>query len=568
MPKPVVLIGAEFEENLSLRYLAAAVATDGYAVELIPYNFPHEADGITARVADLDPLLVGISIPFQLRAMDQLGLAAGLREAGVRVPIVVGGHFATFEFEAIIANHPAIDAVVRHEGEATFQELVRHVDREGTLPDSCRGAIVRNGSGWTDDGKRTLPKLDSLAWPDRRGEPHTVLGVRTSPLVGSRGCYADCSFCCIFAYADNADGARYRMRSVEDIVAEMEREYHQRGVRLFVFHDDNFFVPSERRNLARYSHMKELLAAAEMTDIALVIKCRPNDVTPALFSLLKSMGMLRAYVGIETNSDEGVVSLNRRITSEDNARALDVFRSLDVYCSFNVLIFDPEATVEGVRRNLDFMERYAEIPFNFCRAEVYAGTPLKNILEHQGRLRGDYLAWNYEMRDERVELLFRVASTAFASRNFKSDGVHNLNLGIRFDNEVMRWFYPECWDAEWHRGVTDLSRRIGRDSVGHMRDALEFVSSNDPYDQGTVKQFTIDLARRVARADLGFVQQIRSRRAEMEHRIAERRGIEARQDRRSGQAPVWAAETARLGSSTGSVLSTEILPAPATAGAS
>ena len=59
-----------------------------------------------------------------------------------------------------------------------------------------------------------------------------------------------------------------------------------------------------------------------MTDIALVIKCRPNDVTPELFALLKSMGLLRAYVGIETNSDEGIVSLNRRITSDDNRRAL------------------------------------------------------------------------------------------------------------------------------------------------------------------------------------------------------------------------------------------------------
>ncbi len=35
--------------------------------------------------------------------------------------------------------------------------------------------------------------------------------------------------------------------------------------------------------------------------------------------------MIRAYVGIETNSDEGIVSLNRRITSQDNQRALAVF---------------------------------------------------------------------------------------------------------------------------------------------------------------------------------------------------------------------------------------------------
>ena len=38
MPRPIVLVGAEFEENLSLRYLAAAVAQDGLETVLLPFN--------------------------------------------------------------------------------------------------------------------------------------------------------------------------------------------------------------------------------------------------------------------------------------------------------------------------------------------------------------------------------------------------------------------------------------------------------------------------------------------------------------------------------------------------
>jgi radical SAM superfamily enzyme YgiQ (UPF0313 family) len=199
--------------------------------------------------------------------------------------------------------------------------------------------------------------LDDLV-SDRRGEPHDVMGVPVAPIVGSRGCYADCSFCCIYAYAENADGARYRRRSPENIAAEMRREYSERGVRLFIFHDDNFFVPSAKLNIKRYERLKELLTEHRMNDIALVIKCRPNDVDPELFVLLKSIGLIRAYVGIETNSDEGIVSLNRRITSADNRRALAVLRELDVYYSYNVLIFDPEATLTGIERNLDFMAEF------------------------------------------------------------------------------------------------------------------------------------------------------------------------------------------------------------------
>lgn len=85
----------------------------------------------------------------------------------------------------------------------------------------------------------------------------------------------------------------------------MSQEYVHRGVRLFVFHDDNFLVPSRRKNLERYGQLKRLLQDRWMQDIGLVIICRPDDVDVELFELLKSMGTTRAYVGIKTNSPKG-----------------------------------------------------------------------------------------------------------------------------------------------------------------------------------------------------------------------------------------------------------------------
>jgi anaerobic magnesium-protoporphyrin IX monomethyl ester cyclase len=441
MAPVVALVGAEFEENLSLRYLAATVERAGFRAEIVPFNDDARRPEVAARVLALEPLVVGLSVPFQVRARQLLAVAQDLRAGGYAGHVCIGGHFATFEYANLLRDYPAIDSVVRHEGEDVFRELCESL-RDGRPPGPLAGLALRGPSGPVLGPDRLLPPLDQLAHPDRRGLPHDVLGVPTAPIVGSRGCYADCSFCCIFAYAENAKGPRYRRRSVADVVSEMKAERERRGIRLFVFHDDNFFLPHLPANLKRYREMRDLLRAEGLDDVALVVKCRPNDVDRELFALLKEIGVIRAYVGIETNSDEGIVSLNRRITSADNRRALRLLDELDVYCSFNVLIFDPEATLDGVAANLDFMEEMADRPFNFCRAEVYAGTPLRHHLEAQGRLHGDYFAWGYEMRAPRVELLFRIASTAFSSRNFKPDGVHNLNMGIRFDNEVMRFFHP------------------------------------------------------------------------------------------------------------------------------
>jgi hypothetical protein len=282
-----------------------------------------------------------------------------------------------------------------------------------------------------------------------------------------------------------------------------------------------------------------------------------------LFALLKSMGMVRAYVGIETNSDEGVVSLNRRITSDDNERAMELLRELEVYSSFNVLIFDPEATLEGVGKNLDFMERWADVPFNFCRAEVYAGTPLKTKLEAEGRLRGDFLAWTYSMKDPRTELLFRIATTAFHARNFKPDGVANLNMGLRFDAEVLRRFYPSRWDEAFQAKVVELSRDIGQSTVSKMRRALAFARGADLGDRRATNAFTVELGRAVSKDDFGFLGRFKALRRE-----ADRRALEAgaaaeavANEYARGMLP-WAAESRRLGSSVGRQLSTESLPAP------
>ena len=323
MAKPLAaLIGSEYEENLALRYLAAAIEEIGGSAEIIRHNEAGDADEVAEKVVALAPLTVGISVPFQHRAPELLRLASDLRERGYLGHICVGGHFATFEYESILRDVPAIDSVVRHEGEQTFAELCARL-RGGAPLEGVPGLVQRAERGVRVGTPRPLPPLDTLPFPDRRGEPHDILGVHAAPIIGSRGCYADCSFCCIYAYAENADGARYRRRSPENVAAEMRREYEERGVRLFIFHDDNFFVPSAQKNVERYARLKELLDAAGMTGIGLVIKCRPNDVDAELFALLRSMGLIRAYVGIETNSDEGIVSLNRRITSADNRRAVE-----------------------------------------------------------------------------------------------------------------------------------------------------------------------------------------------------------------------------------------------------
>ena len=47
-------------------------------------------------------------------------------------------------------------------------------------------------------------------------------------------------------------------------------------------------------------------------------------------------------------------------------------------------VFDPDTTVEALSTNIEFMEWARELPFNFCRVELYAGTPLLERMKLEG----------------------------------------------------------------------------------------------------------------------------------------------------------------------------------------
>ena len=96
-----------------------------------------------------------------------------------------------------------------------------------------------------------------------------------------------------------------------------------------------------------------------------------------------------------------------------------------------MLIFDPETRVASLRESLAFLREYADVPMNFCRTEIYPGTPLKTKLAREGRLIGDVFGWDYEIRDPAAERAFRVFASAFLDRNFRCDGLMNATLGAR-----------------------------------------------------------------------------------------------------------------------------------------
>ncbi len=474
----VALVGPEIEENLSLRYIASSLAAAGVRSEIVAFN--HEADFGSALAAITSapepPLVVGLSLAFQWRARDFLALAMALREAGYTGHVTAGGHFGTFAAQEILTEFPEIDSVVRQEAENTVVSLVRALE-DGSPLAPIAGLAFRDGERLVVTEHPALPDLSKLPRPDRRGEPASCFGHGIAPLVSSRGCYANCTFCCIAAWHEQSlPGKRYRVRDVEDVADEMAEMQRERGVDIFVFHDDNFFVPGHRHNKERFSALADALERKKIGKFATVVKARPTDCNPEVFSILRRrLNCIRVYIGIETDADQGLRTLRRWAKSSQNHDAIDLVRELDLYTCYNMLIFDPDTTIESLRTNIEFLRYAPEYPSNFGRVELYAGTPLLARMQAEGRARGDWLQWDYDLGSREVERIFSLAMECFMPRNFGNDALANRIMGTRFDIEVSRQFHPDVFDPKWLDEGKELTRVLTLDGADALEKIVDFV---------------------------------------------------------------------------------------------
>jgi TonB family protein len=510
----VLLAGPDYEENLSLRYLSGSLLAAGHDVVLAAFNSPDDIAAVAREARGAN--LVGLSMCFQSRAKEFLRLARLIKSRQPQTLMVAGGHYASCAAQPLIANHAEIDVIVIHEGESTLVEIgdaLTHLEeRLRRIP----GIAYRNAGRVCFTAPRaTLDDLDALPFPDRRGPIHSIAGVPTSYLMGSRGCYGSCAYCCITTLHQLAPGKRFRQRSVDRIADEMAALYQERGTRQFIFHDDNFLVPSAAFNLKRMSEFGKALKKRGVEDIALVIKCRPADANPRVLRRLKDLGLVRVFLGVESATVTGLSSLERIQSVEDSVRALETCSDLDISAQFTLMIFHPDATLGTLRSDVQFMRRFSGNPLNFCRAEIYAGTPLEKRMILLGRARGNYLAREYSLSDRVADLACNLSLDLFYPRCWDTGSLMQKTIGLDHTAAVRKRFDRRPEGTALCQRVSRWLRSVNLDTISLLDEVLDLSSSRaDPKDAG-LQRALIDLKERECATRAGFLSEGSQLRAEL-----------------------------------------------------
>jgi anaerobic magnesium-protoporphyrin IX monomethyl ester cyclase len=492
--RPVMLVGFENQGNLGLGYLASVLRQHGYTVHVV--DIEQEPDAIVGAALELNPILVGFSLIFQF-FIDRYGYLLGLmRAAGIECHFTMGGHFPSLSYQQTLELVPELDSVVRFEGEMTLLELADAIGT-GTEWRTLQGIAYREQDHVrATPARRLLEDLDQLPYPDRNYQPKAVLGRSIMPLVASRGCARTCSFCSIHTFYRAAPGKVVRTRRPAAVVEEMRALYDQHDTRIFLFQDDDFplFGPVWKRWATQF--VEELHRSGLARDVIWKINCRADAVDRDLFIAMRDAGLYLVYMGLESGSEEGLETLHKQITVEQNLRAVNLLKSIGLMWEYGFMLLDPSSTFESVRANLAFLRTILAdgcLPVTFCRMLPYDGTPIKDALVRSGRLLGDVCNPDYDFLDPRLSSFYESLTDVVSLTGW----IHGLEaitvqLGCAWHEvAVMERLFPPLPGMRGYKERLSRITKRSNDLLINVVEDLSYVYSDgreNPWDPADIER--------------------------------------------------------------------------------
>ena len=367
---------------LGLLYIAAVLEKAGHEIRLLDVDAEGcSADESVRLLESFQPEMVGVTATTPtIKAA--LAFANMAKTACHDISVVLGGIHPTISPEETLAND-YVDFVVIGEGEITVVELAQAQENR-TQAFACIAGLgyKKNGNIILNDARTLIEDLDSIPFPARHlleqpkaYLPPDAMQVPVISIMTNRGCYGKCTFCC----TKQIFGQKLRVRSVNNIIAEIEDCIARYGTREVHIADDNFVVTKNR--------VREFCGAVRKIDKKLIFAfmngLRADTVDEEVLRNLKSIGFHTLGFGVESGSEEILKRMKKGI-SLDTYR--NVFRLTKKF-GFHVWAFFifglPGETAQTIRQTVNFAKELDPDFAKFLILKPYPGSEVFEYLSSQ-----------------------------------------------------------------------------------------------------------------------------------------------------------------------------------------
>ena len=366
---------------LGLAYLGAIAERDGHQVTVIDCQAERLGyDNFRSRISQIPSDVIGVtSTTLLYNSAKQILTIA--KETHPNATTMIGGSHVTFWDENALNECPAIDVIVRREGEITFSELLKQTEAKkdfgGVLGTTYRGAdgkIIRN------EDRPFIQDLDSLPTPAYHLLPIDAfhrMGKTIFPLVTSRGCVQWCDFCSTVRMF----GRGYRSRNPKRVVDELEMLHNKYGESQFTFYDDAFTI--NRKNTL------ELCAEIKARKLNIEWDCetRVDAVDKELLEKMRDAGCITVWFGVESGSEKILGAMHKKINREQVREAFKTAQKAGLMTIASSVIGFPGETEETAWETINFINSLNPDDIGCYIATPYPGTPMYDEVVKNGWLR-------------------------------------------------------------------------------------------------------------------------------------------------------------------------------------
>jgi radical SAM superfamily enzyme YgiQ (UPF0313 family) len=338
-------------------YLGTILKKEGHDVSVLSEDLKEVYDGKTGKLDEelLNSDVVGFST-MTCTAQRAYRIADALKKARPSVRVIMGGPHATFmDGEAL--RHA--DIVAKGEAEKVISDVVNNDRKTSSV---VVGIPVED--------------LDTLPFPDLRLLRNGNGKFKYIPILTSRGCPYDCVFCSV----TQMFGKKYRFRSSENVLEEIELRISQ-GFRRFFFSDDNFTTDRERIKVLLEGCLRHKLSFRRIAEVRVEVA---NDIE--LLKLMSRTNCRLLMIGFESINPETLKLYKKHQEVDDIRYCISRLAEQDIRVhGFFVLGSDADDT-STIERTVRFCQITKLNTVQFAILSPIPGTKLFEQLSSQGRI--------------------------------------------------------------------------------------------------------------------------------------------------------------------------------------
>jgi radical SAM superfamily enzyme YgiQ (UPF0313 family) len=340
-------------------YLGAVLKANHYDIEILNwYNINKTPERIKEILKEKEPDIIGFSI-LHANRWGGIEIARIARQLNPDVKIVFGGVGATFLWKHFLTHFPEIDFIVMREGEYTFLNLVKCIERANyeNIKDIRGISFRKKGKILKTEDAAFIQDIDELPIPAKYFEYQHV--------ISSRGCPWNCTFCGSPQFWRH----KVRFHSPEYFVEQLELLY-KKGINFFYFSDDTFTVREDRV----IEICKKILERG--LNITWVAISRVNYVNEDVLYWMRRAGCIQISYGVESGSEKIRNCLNKNIKTQDIKKAFALTTEYGILARAYFIYGSPGESWTTIQKTVDLMHEIKPMSIIFYILDLFPGTAL------------------------------------------------------------------------------------------------------------------------------------------------------------------------------------------------